>query len=802
MGDHVLDNGLYAEQERIERESRANGIARYRRLVQEAVNRGDGAALKPAERLLVHWFTLYRNAIANEKRQITQGKPRKGRVVYGPYLIRCNTAKVALIAMHHAVGGCMANFTGVKSIDMVLEIGRAINADCNYRWMRRHKGGITADAWGDLVKTSRKQFKSKIVNRVANRHQPGARWALNVQTHLGARLIELLMDVATINDLDGEFKPAFHHFNRSGKGRTVVGHVRLTFEAMDLIEQGHLERERLATSYRPMVVPPLAWKDGRHGGYLTTPFPIMKFPGYYRQHCPVAASETAVEALNAISATPWRINQRILAVVKQLAAQGGNIAGIPRLFSLPKPPIPPDFDTNIESKKIWKRKAVDVRRANLQALAEAVCFNFKLDIAEQMSRFERIYYPHQFDFRTRNYPVPLHLNHQADDVCRGLMEFAEAKTPGPAGRRWLRIHLANCCGVDKVSMDERLKWVDDNWPTMELWLSDPLEYTGWMEADKPWQALATAWAIADPEAGSHLPIQMDGSNNALQHFAAMLRCEQTAALTNLIPCEAPADVYSRVADEVSVLVGKDADKGHEIAKLLDGWIDRKIVKQTVMTTSYGVTHDGARRQLYEHLSNAGFVYDNLFSISSYLARHCIAGTQRTCRAAYEAMKWLETTARAITATGEPIRWTTPLGVEIEQPYRNSRIHNISTMFQRLQMARRTHDCPISVSKQVRGLSPNFVHSIDASHLMCTAIACRDNDMRFAGVHDAAWTHAADADNLGRILREQFILIHEEPALWTLAEEFRRRYPEAVFDDPPATGDFNISQVMEATYAFC
>lgn len=46
---------------------------------------------------------------------------------------------------------------------------------------------------------------------------------------------------------------------------------------------------------------------------------------------------------------------------------------------------------------------------------------------------------------------------------------------------------------------------------------------------------------------------------------------------------------------------KDADNGVKIAEVLDGFIQRKVIKQTVMTTVYGVTRYGARLQIARQL---------------------------------------------------------------------------------------------------------------------------------------------------------------------------------------------------------
>jgi DNA-directed RNA polymerase len=48
------------------------------------------------------------------------------------------------------------------------------------------------------------------------------------------------------------------------------------------------------------------------------------------------------------------------------------------------------------------------------------------------------------------------------DIGRGLLEFSEAKPLGERGLYWLKIHLANKMGKDKLSMSDRIKYVESN----------------------------------------------------------------------------------------------------------------------------------------------------------------------------------------------------------------------------------------------------------------------------------------------------------------------------------------------------
>ena len=57
------------------------------------------------------------------------------------------------------------------------------------------------------------------------------------------------------------------------------------------------------------------------------------------------------------------------------------------------------------------------------------------------------------------------------------------------------------------------------------------------------------------------------------------------------------DVYTGVAEEVQKIAEADAKEGVLAAQALLGNISRKLVKQTVMTSVYGVTSVGAREQI-------------------------------------------------------------------------------------------------------------------------------------------------------------------------------------------------------------
>jgi DNA-directed RNA polymerase len=88
------------------------------------------------------------------------------------------------------------------------------------------------------------------------------------------------------------------------------------------------------------------------------------------------------------------------------------------------------------------------------------------------------------------------------------------------------------------------------------------------------------------------------------------RDEFGAKAVNLVDSDKPQDVYSKVLDIVLSEIEKDFSsneldsksiKKKKYATLVRGTIDRKVVKQTVMTSVYGVTQSGARAQIQARL---------------------------------------------------------------------------------------------------------------------------------------------------------------------------------------------------------
>lgn len=220
-----------------------------------------------------------------------------------------------------------------------------------------------------------------------------------------------------------------------------------------------------------------------------------------------------------------------------------------------------------------------------------------------------------------------------------------------------------------------------------------------------------------------------------------------------------------------------------------------------MTSVYGVTFVGAREQIKRRLQEKGLITDDqlLFSASCYAAKVTLEALGEIFEAARGTMCWLGDCAKVIASENQPVRWTTPLGLPVVQPYFKTKRHIIKTSLQVLALQR--EGSMVEVKKQRTAFPPNFVHSLDGTHMMMTAVACRDAGLRFAGVHDSFWTHACDIDKMNQILREKFVELYSMPILENLLESFQTTYPGLEFPPLPKRGNFDLNEVLNSPYFF-
>nr|XP_049705055.1 DNA-directed RNA polymerase, mitochondrial [Helicoverpa armigera] len=585
---------------------------------------------------------------------------------------------------------------------------------------------------------------------------------------------------------------------------------------------------RLRAALTPTAAPPLPWAATQRGAYLVTPTPLVRMPLHVMsqwkrlESAPAESLYPVLDSLNQLGEVPWVINQRILDLQIQIFRDGGD-----KKLDIAPPSSRLDtsqFGNASDAASTFKRRvAINRARAEMHSLwCDAL---YKLSLANHY-RDSTFWLPHNLDFRGRVYACGPHVSALGADAQRALLTFAKRRPLGPRGLRWLKLHAVNLTGTMKKStVDERLAYADSILPKILDSADRPLQgERWWAQSEEPWQTLACCMEIANavrsPNPEEYLcgfPVHQDGSCNGLQHYAALGGDAAGAQAVNLAPHERPQDVYSAVAALVEEMRARDAAAGVPAAVILENFVRRKVIKQTVMTTVYGVTKFGARLQIAKQLKDIDeFPKEHVWSCSQYLTTKTFDSLREMFTSTKLIQDWFTDCAKLISAVcGESVEWVTPLGLPVVQPYYRRAPPTASHYRPSLDQQQR----PCTM-KQRNAFPPNFIHSLDSSHMMLTGLHCAADAVTFVSVHDCFWTHPDTVDQMNKICREQFVALHSQPILEDLSEFLLKRYSydESELEEKsagaankkrvnnllqkvPSKGDFDLNSVLRSVYFF-
>jgi DNA-directed RNA polymerase len=420
----------------------------------------------------------------------------------------------------------------------------------------------------------------------------------------------------------------------------------------------------------------------------------------------------------------------------------------------------------------------------------------------------------------------LFLNPQGDDLSKGLLTFAEGKRIGDTtGPGWLAIHGANTWGYDKADLLGRIEWVEEHSDKIVECAADPLSNIWWAEADKPWAFLAFCfeWAGYMRDGAdhiTHLPIAMDGSCSGLQHFSAALRDHVGGKAVNLVPGPKPSDVYQEVADVVIAKLRQEVStSGSDMAtlagRILDFGVNRKATKRGTMTLPYGATRFSCLIftkewliETSEKLADQGIpnpLSGQIEEAYKYLGGLIWDSIGEVVIAARQAMDWLRSIAKLLSTEAMPLNWTTPDGLPIMQEYKSTEARRVKTRFGEkfIFLSIREELDALDARRQANGVAPNWVHSMDATHLRMAVLYGKDNGLNsFAVIHDSFGTHACDSDLLAACLRESMVDLYEGDVLGAFQSEVCGILPTSVkVPQRPSNGALDLNLIKESDYVF-
>jgi DNA-directed RNA polymerase len=339
---------------------------------------------------------------------------------------------------------------------------------------------------------------------------------------------------------------------------------------------------------------------------------------------------------------------------------------------------------------------------------------------------------------------------------------------------------------------------------------------------------------------SSVPVQLDGSCNGSQHWSAIMRDPRIAELVNVTPTDKPGDLYQHVADVGYELIQGSSNTWHQI--FLEHWegkIPRKVFKRATMCDAYGMTDSGIRDALRQegHLDWVEGTSELLQAINELarVIREALNGAlessndgkhflqdqvgilgqmDRNARERAEIQQIAQGVKRSEIVYPRALKaaWTTPSGFLAINDYMEPIVKVVRSFFYlgkekqgRVLAAAVTtsHDNLASHREASQAIPPNFIHSIDAAHMMLTINECLANGItQFSMIHDSFGCPCSDIPIMRKAINEKFYEIHQE----NLLEQFQQDLSNIVLKQPlpgaaPVRGSLDMRGVLNAPYLF-
>ena len=793
----------------LEKEMREHGVSRYHKNNLKKAEKGQESATDYGQYLLRATLEKLEDSIEGYIKLSTEG--RAGRSATGAVLLTHLEPAVCAVITLRVVLNQITRQRAYTSASIAL--GMAIEDEVRIRAYEEANPALMAVVQKDLdSRSSSYTYKRKKLIQVAKKDEiPWQGWTQRERLLVGNALIDLTIQHTGLL--------THKIMNKEGKKRRLILASEQTMQAIKDLSQF---KEILKPEFYPCIEPPRDWMTPKDGGYHThhvRPLTLVKTHNHnYLEELEHFDMPHVYGAINAMQRTGFKVNRFVLDVLREVWASGISLPSLPPSENYPIPAKPLDIAENREARTKWKREAVIIYTENNRLDSKRLLLRKTIEIASKFQDEEAIYMVYQLDFRGRIYAVPNYLNPQGPDFAKALLTFAEGKEINENGACHLAIHGANVFGHDKVSLQARVDWVLENTDRILSCARDPLNDLWWAkEASSPFQFLAfckewAGWCEQGEGFVSHLPVAADGSCNGLQHFSAMLRSKTTGKEVNLVPMDEPQDIYQRVADRVTE---KLKTMEHEFAtKWLAFGVTRGCTKRPCMVLPYGGRQYSFSDFVMDYLveqkekGNMHPFGEDAFKACTFLAKVIWDAIGEVVHAATEAMGWLQKAARVASSEGLPIRWDTPVNFPVLQAYKATKPYRIETKLLgttfRPMLYRETGK--IDKNRQANGISPNFVHSIDAAHMMLTIDVAKQCEIySFAMVHDSYGTHAADAETLWWCLRKAFVEMYTQT---DVLEDFRQDlldilpdHRKGEIEDTPEKGSLDISLVEESEFFF-
>ena len=301
-----------------------------------------------------------------------------------------------------------------------------------------------------------------------------------------------------------------------------------------------------------------------------------------------------------------------------------------------------------------------------------------------------------------------------------------------SGLKYLKIDIANCYGLDKKSYQERIDYVNGN--TIEDLIQNEENAESMYEYRNAIEAYMESTELGKPV--EHITY-LDCTNQALQLYAVLTSCKDTAYLCNISSGDELTDAYGELANAMNELTGLDI-------------FDRNNCKKALMTTLYGKM-DGESEIITYFLEN-GIVYDD--KITDEEIKTTFQTAMRVI--APHAMRAMDVLQSLNHTEIDTYYWTMPDGFKVKYDVKSTQKLDISCKTKSGVKFHFDRDVQIYKGSEFnRGMSPNVIHSVDGyvarEMIRRMTQPCakfnRNYPAFITSIHDAFGTHPNNAEEM-------------------------------------------------------
>ncbi|MCE8040490.1 DNA-directed RNA polymerase [Halomonas sp. MCCC 1A11062] len=172
-------------------------------------------------------------------------------------------------------------------------------------------------------------------------------------------------------------------------------------------------------------------------------------------------------------------------------------------------------------------------------------------------------------------------------------------------------------------------------------------------------------------------------------------------------------------------------------------------------------------------------------------------------AARAGMSMIQGIAKVAAAKNKPLTWTTPTGFIVEQVIYRDEAYRVRTqLFGGMALQLREPTGRLDVRRMKSSAAPNYVHSMDASHLIKSVNGFYGAGIgSIAVIHDSFGTHAGNTETLRAVLCREFVELYMENRLEEFKEEVEEALLEEIDLEVPMVGTLDLLEIIESNYCF-